>query len=140
MNKIKTVLLIEDSNDDAILTKRAMEKLAFPFQFVTAKNGDDAFNYLYGNKSSHNYEPKLILLDLNLPKVSGLEILQRIKSDPASKTIPVVVLTSSREDKDIRQCLELGANSYIQKPVDFVKFAEVANIIGTYWLTLNETV
>lgn len=141
MNKAdkKNILLIEDNSDDAILTMRALEKVEIVFKLHLAKSGSEALETLLGYAADKTTHPNLILLDLNLPDLSGIEVLKKIKSDERTKRIPVVMLTSSRNSRDIYQCLEFGANSYIQKPVDFVEFVEVANLIGKYWLRLNET-
>ena len=139
MVSIKSILLIEDNSDDAILTMRALEKVEFEFKLDLAKNGSEALEILHNYISDGTALPSLILLDLNLPEVNGIEVLKKIKSDDKTKRIPVVILTSSIDSGDMRQCMDLGANSYIQKPVDFIEFIEVANLIGKYWLSLNET-
>jgi two-component system response regulator len=137
MMQNKTILLIEDSMDDALLTKRALEKTRVPVEINIAENGEEAFKYLYENQSHHNTLPDLILLDLNLPRLNGLDILKKIKSHPKTKMIPCVILSSSDEAIDVRQCIEAGANSYIQKSVDFAKFKEKADLIVRYWLGVN---
>lgn len=140
MTTEKTILLIEDDSDDAILTMRALEKVEFVFKLDLARNGSEALDILFNDASDIAYQPHLILLDLNLPKVKGIDVLKRLKSDERTRRIPVIVLTSSVDSSDMRQCMDFGANSYIQKPVDFIEFIDVANLIGKYWLSLNKTI
>jgi two-component system, response regulator len=136
------ILLVEDNPADVELTLRALRKakLANPIHVVT--DGEKALDYLFGTgahgERTGAHYPRVVFLDLKLPKVSGLDVLRRIKSDPATKTIPVVVLTSSREEPDIRTAYALGVNSYIVKPVDFEKFVEAVGELGLYWLLLNQ--
>jgi two-component system, response regulator len=136
------ILLVEDNPDDAELAMNALKKhnLANKVQWV--EDGEKALDYLYatGEYSGRNKgkNPKLILLDLKLPKVDGLEVLQKIKADENMKTIPVVVLTSSREESDIVKSYKLGVNSYIVKPVDFEQFSKCVEELGLYWLILNQ--
>ncbi|MBI3220094.1 MAG: response regulator [Bacteroidetes bacterium] len=135
------ILLIEDNHADAELTIRALNKKNLTNQIVRLENGAEALDYLFGEGSYHgksNALPKIILLDLNMPKVGGLEVLKRIKSEEKTKKIPVVILTSSKEDPDIATCYALGANSFIVKPVEFDKFVKSVEDIGFYWLLLNE--
>src|SRR6056297_474214 len=141
MNNIneKSILLIEDNGDDAILTMRAFEKVDIAFNLHLAKSGSEPLEMLSNYSADSSSPVNLILLDLNLPDISGIEVLKRIKSNKNTKRIPVVILTSSRNSQDIYQCMEFGANSYIQKPVDFVEFVEIANLMGEYWLLLNQT-
>jgi len=141
MNNIneKSILLIEDNGVDAILTMRAFEKVDIAFNLHLAKSGSEALEMLSNYSADSSSPVNLILLDLNLPDISGIEVLKRIKSNKNTKRIPVVILTSSRNSQDIYQCMEFGANSYIQKPVDFVEFVEIANLMGEYWLLLNQT-
>lgn len=139
-NHEKKILLIEDNSDEAILTIRALEKVELEFKLILAKSGSEALDLISKQRLNSEPCPDVILLDLNLPEVSGFDILEEIKSSPKCKHIPVVVLTSSREENDIRKCVELGANSYIQKPTDFLEFVEVAELIGKYWLLTNETI
>lgn len=135
------ILLVEDNPNDVDLTLRAMKKHNFTNKVQVVKDGAEALEYLFGAganvEGEINHRPKLILLDLKLPKVDGLEVLRRIKADDRTKTIPVVVLTSSREERDIVQCYQYGVNSYIAKPVDFDKFAKVVADMGFYWLLIN---
>ena len=136
------VLLVEDNATDAELTLRALRGRGLRNEFVVVGDGAEALDFLFGRGAYADRDiengPKLVMLDLRLPRVDGIEVLEKMKSDPRTKTIPVVVLTSSREDPDIRRCYELGANSYIVKPVDFDKFADAVAEIGLYWLLLNE--
>ncbi len=140
MVKPKKILLVEDNSDDALLTHRALQKTEISVLIDIAKDGAEAIEYLYHICYSSLTVPDLIILDLNLPKVDGFEVLKKIRSEIKTKAVPVIILTSSREKKDIRLAAEYGANSYIQKPVDFVKFKEVADLIGKYWLGVNESV
>jgi two-component system response regulator len=136
------VLLVEDNPHDAELTMRALRKRNLANHIVCVKDGVEALEYLFGESpgalSAVTHTPKVILLDLKLPKIDGLEVMRRIKSDERTKTIPVVVLTSSREDQDVVESYRLGANSYIVKPVDFDNFSEAVAQAGMYWLLLNQ--
>jgi CheY-like chemotaxis protein len=141
--KDKIILLIEDNPSDIGLTRRALEKGRILNELVTAEDGQEALDYLDGNGHFAGRDlsdtPAVILLDLKLPKVSGLEVLHHIRSELRTKLIPVVVLTTSREEQDVIESYRLGANSYIRKPVDFDQFAEAVQQLGLYWLLLNET-
>ena len=135
------ILLIEDNPDDAELTIRALKKHNLANKLVWVKDGAEAMDFIfaagaYAGRSSNNH-PKLILLDLRLPKVDGLEVLQRIKADEQTKAIPVVVMTSSTEDRDIVESYKLGVNSFLSKPVGFDEFVKMVSEIGLYWLLLN---
>lgn len=133
------ILLVEDNPTDAELTMRALKKNLISNSIVHVKDGAEALAYLFREDGSPiNMKPKVILLDLKLPKLSGSEVLARIKSDPTTKMIPVVVLTSSREDSDLQKCYDLGANSYIVKPVDFESFVKAVAELGFYWLLRNQ--
>ena len=136
------ILFAEDSIDDATLTIRALIKSGFTNKLLHVKDGAEALDFIYckGIYASRNIKqnPKLILLDLKMPKVTGIQVLEKIKSDPDIKSIPVVILTSSREDPDIKKCYALGANSYIVKPVDSNKFFNAIKEIGLYWMILSE--
>ena len=136
----KKILLVEDNSADELLTIRALKKNNIANEIIVARDGVEALDYLFNTVAGKkvNPLPTLIILDLNLPKVDGLEVLKRIKTDAQTKLIPVVVLTSSDEQNDVLESYGLGANSYIRKPVDFNKFIEVAANIGLYWLVLNE--
>jgi two-component system response regulator len=139
-----TILLVEDNPDDIKLTQRAFSKSKITEQInlEVARNGNDALDFLFGNithvKRDTKAMPAVILLDLNLPGINGLEVLERIRSDGRTRLIPVIILTSSKEEQDIKKAYGLGANSYIRKPVDFKKFSDVAQQLGLYWVGLNE--
>jgi two-component system response regulator len=138
----KTILLIEDNPSDVDLTKRAFDKGCIVNQLVVASDGQEALDYLFGTgayagRDSSDF-PTLTLLDLKLPKVSGLEVLRRIRSESSTRRMPVVILTSSREDQDMAAGYDLGVNSYIRKPVDFEHFVQSVAQLGLYWLVLNE--
>ena len=130
------ILLVEDNPDDAGLTMRSLKKNNLSNNLLHLEDGEEALEYL--EKHNHNKLPKVILLDLKMPKVDGLEVLRIIKKDPILKLIPVVILTSSKEEQDLVQSYSLGANSYIRKPIDFDNFMDAANQMGMYWLLLNE--
>lgn len=136
------ILLVEDSINDAELTIREMKKHNLVNELFHVKDGEEALDYIFarGPFSDRLIEqrPKLVLLDIQMPKVNGIEVLQQIKADERTKTIPVVMLTSSKEDPDIKRCYELGANSYIVKPVNFEAFTAAIKSIQYYWLLLNE--
>lgn len=130
----KTILLVEDNADDEQLTLRAMRHSEIPNIIRVARDGAEALEYLYGPNSRL---PDLILMDLKLPKVSGLEVLERIRKEPTTATIPIVILTSSDEERDIVESYNLRANSYIRKPVDFDEFIDAVRQLGLYWLSMN---
>ena len=138
----KIVLLVEDNSDDVELTLRSFKKHGIKNKVVIARDGVEALDYLfgtgqYGGRAAPE-PPVVVLLDLKLPKVDGLEVLRQVRSSPATRNIPVVVLTTSSEQKDKIQSYSLGANSYIRKPVDFEQFIEATRQLGLYWLMLNE--
>ena len=139
----KVILLVEDNPDDVDLTLRAFKKNNIANEIVVARDGAQALEYLSstGRYSGNTADdlPQLVLLDLHLPKVSGLEVLRAIRADPRIRLMPVVVLTSSSEEPDIISSYQLGANSYIRKPVDFDQFLEAARQLGLYWLVLNQS-
>lgn len=135
----KTILLVEDNSDDELLTIRALKKNNISNRIDVARDGQDAVDYLFEQKDETSELPALIILDLKLPRIDGLEVLRRIRANDKTKFIPVVVLTSSNEEDDIIKSYGLGANSFIRKPVDFLKFVEVASNIGIYWLMFNES-
>jgi two-component system response regulator len=138
---IKPILLVEDNPDDEVLTLRALRKNSIQNEVVVARDGPEALNYLIGDGTANRSDPlvpALILLDLKLPKIDGIEVLRRLRANPATRTTPVVILTSSREEQDLIAGYELGANSYIRKPVDFLQFSEAVRCLGLYWLVLNE--
>jgi CheY-like chemotaxis protein len=136
------ILFAEDSTDDAMLAIRALKKSGLSNKIFHVKDGAEAMDFIYCREgySSRNKlpQPRLILLDLKMPKVSGMEVLEKIKSDPAISSIPVVILTSSSEDPDIKKCYKLGANSYIVKPVEIVSFFQAIKELGHYWLIRNQ--
>ena len=140
----KKVLLVEDSKDDILLIQRAFSKtkLSDKYELIIAQDGNQALSYLYDPKNAtvfqHGNLPMILLLDLNLPKINGFEVLQRIRSDEKTKFIPVVVFTSSKEDNDIIKSYILGANSYVRKPIDSEKFAKILQQIVIYWGDVNE--
>jgi CheY-like chemotaxis protein len=136
-----SLLLVEDNADDEALTLRAFERNRTGDQIIVARDGAEALDYLFGDGSDGERPmPRLVLLDLKLPKVDGLEVLQRIRQDARTALLPVVILTSSKEQKDIITGYRLGCNSYVRKPVDFDEFLEAARQLGVYWLSLNEAV
>ena len=128
-----TILLVEDNQDDIDLTLRAFEKNNILNEIAVAKDGTEALEYLFGDREP----PILVLLDLNLPKVDGMEVLRQIRTNESTKTLLVVILTSSKEEKDLIDGYNLGVNSYIRKPVDFDQFIESVQQLGLYWLLLN---
>jgi two-component system response regulator len=138
----RIILLVEDNPSDEALTLRALQKNNIMNDVVVARDGPEALDYLlakgkYAGRDATDI-PQLVLLDLNLPKLSGLDVLQRIRADERTKLLPVVILTSSMEDKDLVGGYAKGANSYIVKPVDFVQFSEAVRQLGLYWLVLNQ--
>ena len=138
----KTILLVEDNPDDEALTLRALKKNNIKNEVVVAHDGAEALEYLFGTGKyagrDTNLAPQVVLLDLKLPKVEGLEVLRRVRADQRTKLLPVVILTSSNEEQDRIDGYGLGANSYVRKPVDFSQFMEAARHLGLYWLILNE--
>lgn len=140
--KNKIILLVEDNPDDQELTIRALKKNNYPYKVVVAKDGAEALDYLFGEGDYEGWDmsrmPQVVLLDLKLPRVDGLEVLQRIRTDERTRLLPVVILTTSNEDKDIKRGYHYGANSYIRKPVDFGQFMEAIREMGLYWLVLNQ--
>lgn len=138
----KVILLVEDNPSDIGLTKRAFKKNAIGNELVVAEDGQEALDYLFGAGAHTGRDvtttPMLVLLDLKLPRVDGLEVLRRIRADPRTRRIPVVILTSSSEEHDLAASYDLGTNSYIRKPVDFQQFADVIKQLGMYWLVINE--
>jgi CheY-like chemotaxis protein len=139
----KTILLVEDNPDDEVLTLRALKKNNIGNEVVVARDGAEALDYLFGAGAYAGRDlsvmPQVVLLDLKLPKVDGLEVLRRMRADERTKLLPVVILTSSREQQDLVDGYGYGANSYIRKPVDFAQFMEAVRQLGLYWLVLNET-
>ncbi|HBX70104.1 MAG TPA: two-component system response regulator [Chloroflexi bacterium] len=138
----KVILLVEDNPDDELLTLRAMSKHNIANDIVVAHDGAEALEYIFGSETQPDRQrverPQVILLDLNLPKVGGLTVLEKIRKNPQTALYPVVILTSSKEEMDLVESYRLGANSYIRKPVDFNQFSEAIRQLGLYWLVLNE--
>jgi two-component system response regulator len=136
------ILLVEDNASDAEMTVRALSEHSLANKILHVKDGEEALDYLF-SKGKHadkltDHRPKVILLDLKMPKVNGIEVLQQIRSNEATKTIPVVVLTSSKEDPDIKKCYALGVNSYVVKPVEFDEFKKAISSLGLYWMIVNQ--
>lgn len=138
--RTQTILLVEDNPDDVALTLRAFEKNRIQNEIEVVEDGAEALEYLFGNGNGERPRPlpQLVLLDLQLPKVGGLEVLKRIRAHERTRLLPVVILTSSREERDLVEGYSLGANSYIRKPVDFGQFLEAVRQLELYWLVLNE--
>ena len=138
----KWILLVEDNADDEELTRRALKKNKILNELVVARDGAEALDYLLGsdNNNGHNARnpPAVILLDLKLPKIDGLEVLRQLRENEKTACIPVVILTSSKEEQDIANAYKNGCNSYIRKPVDFIQFNDAVQSLGLYWLMLNE--
>jgi two-component system response regulator len=136
------ILLVEDNTSDAELTIRALKKNNLANKVIHLDNGASALDYLFGKGEYAKREvknlPKIILLDLNMPKIGGLEVLRKIKADERTKQIPIIVLTSSKEDPDIQKCYDLGVNSYVVKPVEFEAFIKTVSTLGIYWMLLNQ--
>jgi len=141
--KSKVILLVEDNPDDVTLTLRALKKSNILNQVVVAEDGVEALDYLFGTGKYAGRDmgimPQVVLLDLKMPKMDGLEVLHRIRADERTKLLPVVILTTSSEDKDRIESYKFGANSYIRKPVDFNQFVAAVQHLGLYWLVLNES-
>lgn len=142
MTNDRPILLVEDNPDDEALTLRAFNKNRIANQVVVARDGVEALDYLFASGRhagrDTSTQPALVLLDLKLPRIDGLEVLRRIRHDARTAVLPVVVLTTSREQQDIHEAYRLGANSYIRKPVDFERFIYTVGQLGLYWLSLNE--
>lgn len=142
MSKEVKILLVEDNVNDADLTIRALKKNNFSNELLHLKDGAEALDFIFSKGAyagrGEGFYPKVILLDLKMPKVNGFEVLKALKSDERTRRIPVVILTSSKEDPDIELCYNLGANSYIVKPVNFDSFVKTMGELGMYWLMMNE--
>jgi len=138
----RPILLVEDNPDDEALTLRAFSKNRIANQVIVARDGVEALDYLFGSGSHAGRDlstvPAVVLLDLKLPRIDGLEVLRRIRADERTRLLPVVILTTSKEQQDIFEAYSLGANSYVRKPVDFEKFIYAVGQMGLYWLALNE--
>mgnify|MGYP001558594093 CR=1 FL=1 len=139
----KIILLVEDNPDDEALTLRALSKSKILNEIVVTRDGAEALDYLFGAGAyagrDTSVQPQLILLDLKLPKIDGLEVLKRLRADPRTSLLPVTVLTTSNEERDVVTSYQLGVNSYVRKPVDFDSFIEAVRQLGLYWLVLNTT-
>jgi two-component system response regulator len=142
MNRSNIILLVEDNADDAELTLRAFRKSKILNEIVVVTDGVEALDYVFATGEHLGRDPKaipeVILLDLKLPRIGGLEVLRQLRADERTRRIPVVVLTSSNEERDILSSYDLGANSFVRKPVDFAQFVEAAQHLGLYWLVMNE--
>jgi two-component system, response regulator len=138
----RSILLVEDNSDDEALTLRAMAKNKIANEVVVARDGIEALDYLFGTGRHAGRDvndlPQVVLLDIKLPKLDGLEVLRRIRNDARTRALPVVVLTSSKEERDVVESYRSGCNSYVRKPVNFDEFLEAARQLGLYWLLLNE--
>jgi two-component system response regulator len=138
----KSILLVEDNPADVTLTIRALKRANIANELVVARDGVEALDYMFGTGQYSgrdiNQLPVVVLLDLKLPKIDGIEVLKRVRTNPVTKLVPVVVLTSSKEQSDLTVCYEYNCNSYVRKPVDFNQFAEAVKQLGLYWLVLNE--
>jgi len=138
----KAILLVEDNPSDIALTRRALTKSHITNKLVVAEDGQEALDYLFGAGQyagrDVNEMPALILLDLKLPRVDGLDVLRTVRADTRTRRLPVVIMTTSSEEQDVAQSYDLGANSYIRKPVDFTQFANAVEHLGLYWLVMNE--
>ncbi|HZU52918.1 MAG TPA: response regulator [Holophagaceae bacterium] len=138
----KVILLVEDNPDDEELTRVAFQESHIANELMVTRDGAEALDWLFGTGTFEGRDmgvtPSVVLLDLKLPKVDGLQVLQRLRSDERTRRIPVVILTSSKEQEDVARSYDLGANSYVRKPVDFAQFLDAAQQLGLYWLVLNE--
>ena len=139
----KSILLVDDNENDILLAQRALKKSNITNNVVVARNGEEALDYLfcrgkYASRDADCDPPVVTLLDLNMPRVHGLEVLKQIRQHPKTKNLPIVILTSSKEDSDLIQSYDLGCNAYVRKPVDFIQFAEAVKQLGIFWLLLNE--
>ena len=137
----RSILLVEDNEDDEALTLRALRKNSIVNPIIVVRDGAEALDYLFARGAHAGRQPEMpqvVLLDLNIPKINGLGVLKQLRADERTRLLPVVVLTSSKEDEDIIQSYQLGANSYVRKPVEFARFSEAVKTLGLYWLLLNE--
>ena len=138
----KIILLVEDNEDDVLLTKRAFQKNNVKNELVVVSDGREALDWLFGEGEHAGRDasvlPELILLDVNMPRIGGLEVLEKVRADPRTAFVPVVMLTSSKQEEDLIRSYELGANSYVRKPVAFENFVDAVRTLGVYWLVLNE--
>jgi two-component system, response regulator len=143
MNDLRSILLVEDNKDDEALTLRALQKNRILNKVIVARDGVEALDYLLGTGPhagrDTTEQPQVVLLDLKLPRIDGLEVLKRMRADDRAKFVPVVVLTSSGEEEDLVRSYAFGANSYVRKPVDFAQFTEAVKTLGLFWLLLNQS-
>ena len=139
----KTIMLVEDNPDDEELTLRALRKASIANDVFVARDGQEALDFLFGTGQHAGREPltmpAVVLLDLKLPKLDGIDVLQRMRADPRTRLVPVVVLTSSSEDEDMLRSYQSGANSYVRKPIEFSEFAHAVTQLGMYWMLINQT-
>ena len=139
----KTIMLVEDNPDDEELTLRALRKASIANNVFVARDGREALDFLFGTGQHAGREPQtmpaVVLLDLKLPKLDGIDVLQRMRADPRTRLVPVVVLTSSSEDEDMLRSYQSGANSYVRKPIEFSEFAHAVTQLGMYWMLINQT-
>jgi two-component system response regulator len=139
----KTIMLVEDNPDDEELTLRALRKASIANDVFVARDGREALDFLFGTGQHAGREPQtmpaVVLLDLKLPKLDGIDVLQRMRADPRTRLVPVVVLTSSSEDEDMLRSYQSGANSYVRKPIEFSEFAHAVTQLGMYWMLINQT-
>ena len=141
MDKLGYILLADDNANDLELTQRALAQYKLANEIVVVRDGTEALDFLYrrGSYSSrHEIDPMVVLLDIKMPKLDGIEVLRTMKAEPRFQLIPVVMLTSSRQGPDVEECYQLGANAYVVKPVDFAQFADAVKTIGKFWAVLNE--
>jgi two-component system response regulator len=142
MNSGVDILLVEDSQDDIDLALHALRQGKLANSIFVVRDGEEALDFLFcrgaHSQRSFDHSPKLVLLDLKMPKIDGLQVLKQVKSDPRTKAIPVVIMTSSKEERDLIESYSLGVNSFIQKPVDFEQFRETVKTLGMYWLVVNQ--
>ncbi|NJN14929.1 MAG: response regulator [Oscillochloris sp.] len=140
MQRARSILLVEDNPDDELLTVRTLRRSNIANDIIVAHNGEEALNYLFIPAANSELPPlpSVVLLDLKLPKIDGLEVLTRIRAEDRTRRLPVVILTSSSEERDMLESYNLGANSYVRKPVDFDQFREAVQQLGLYWILLNE--
>jgi two-component system response regulator len=143
MNQLAEILLVEDNSDDAEMTVRSLKKVNLANNLIHVEDGQEALDYMFGKGKFEgrdiSKQPKVILLDIKMPKVDGLEVLRQLKSNESTKTTPVVIMTSSGEEKDMIASYSLGVNSYVVKPVNFESFAKAVSELGLYWLLVNKT-
>lgn len=142
MMRMRTILLVEDREDDIELALRAFQKSKVANEIAVVRDGEQALDYLFARGAYASRDgaplPELMLLDLKLPKIDGIEVLRRVRAEPRTRRLPIVVLTSSNEEQDLLSSYDLGANSFVRKPVDFAQFVEAVTQLGLYWLVLNE--